>query len=145
MLEQLEALIKEATGTAVNNAPDVSNDQADAIAQHAQGSILSELQSAVSGGGLSSIMGMFGGQSGDVANSSVTQNILGNLTSSLASKFGINQQTAASLSSSIVPNVLSSLSSKFSNPNDNSVTEESVTSLLTGGSGGLMDKLKSLL
>lgn len=143
MLEQLEALVKEATGAAVNNAPDVPNDQAGAIAQHAQSSILSELQSAVSGGGLSSIIGMFGGQSGDVANHAVTQNILGNLTNSLASKFGLSPETAANLSNSIVPNVLSSLSSKFSNPNDNNVTEGSLTSLLSGG--GLMDKLKSLL
>lgn len=143
MLEQLEALVKEATGAAVNNAPNVSNDQAGAIAQHAQSSILSELQSAVSGGGLSSIMGMFGGQSGDVAGNSVTQNILENLTGSLASKFGLSPETAANLSNSIVPNVLSSLSSKFSDPNDNSVTEGGLTSLLSGG--GLMDKLKSLL
>ncbi|MDE1192188.1 MAG: hypothetical protein PW786_08625 [Arachidicoccus sp.] len=141
MLEELENLVKEATGSAVFNASDVSNDQADAIAQHAHSSILSELQSAVSGGGIGSIIGMLGG--GNAANSGIGQNILGSLTSSLSQKFGLNPAIASSLSSSIVPSVLSKLSGQFSDPNNSNVTEQSVASAL--GGGGLLDKLKSLL
>ncbi|ANI89991.1 hypothetical protein A9P82_12265 [Arachidicoccus ginsenosidimutans] len=156
MFDELLNLVKEATGSAVNNTPDVSNDQTDAIAQHAHGSILSELQAAVAGGGLSSIMGMFGGgqSNSNVAGNATTQNIVEKVAGSLASKFGISPETASSLTSSIIPTVLSKLSGKANDPNDNSISLggiESALSGLMGGSsnnnstGGLLGTLKNLI
>lgn len=145
MLDEIMNMVKEATGQAVNKTPEVSNDQADAIAQHVSGSLMDELKSAVSGGGLQSIMGMFSGQSGNAADHPVTQNIVGNIASSLSQKFGLSQGVASSLTSSIIPMVMSKMSGKANDPNDSSLSLDSIKNMLTGSSGGgIMDKLKGL-
>jgi len=143
MLDEIMNMVKEATGQAVNNTAEVSNDQAGAIAQHVSGSLMDELKSAVSSGGLQSIMGMFSGQNGNVANNPVTQNIVGNIASSLSQKFGLNQGIASSLTSSIIPMVMSKMSGKANDPNDKSLDLGSIANELTGG-GGILDKLKGL-
>lgn len=133
MLDELMNLIKEATGNAVNNAADVPNEHTDAIAQEASHSIVSELQGALSGGGLSSVLGMLTGKDNNVAGNSVTQSILGNLTNKLTEKFGLSPETASSLGASIVPSVLSKLTGKINDPNDSSVDLQSTVNTLTDG------------
>ncbi len=133
MLEELMNLVKEATGNAVNNAPDVSNEHSDAIAQEATHSIMDELKGAISGGGLSNVVNMLRGNETDVAGNPTTQNMLGNLTSKLTEKFGLSQDAAQSLGSSIIPSVMSKLTGKINDPNDNSLNLDSAIGSLTGG------------
>lgn len=133
MLDELMNLVKEATGNAVNNAPDVSNEHSDAIAQEATHSIMDELKGAISGGGLSSVVNMLRGNETNAAGNSTTQNILGNLTSKLTEKFGLSPDTAQSLGSSIIPSVLGKLTGKINDPNDSSVNLDSAIGSLTGG------------
>jgi uncharacterized protein YidB (DUF937 family) len=144
MLDEIMNMVKEATGQAVNNNSQVSNNQADAIAQHVSGSLMDELKSAVSGGGLQSIMGMFSGQSSDAANHPVTQNIVSNIASSLSQKFGLSQGVASSLTSSIIPSVMSKITGKANDPNDSSINLDSIKDMLTGSGGSILDKLKGL-
>lgn len=144
MLDEIVNLVKQVTGEAVQNHQDVPNEQADAIAQEASHSIIGELQSGLSGGGLSGVLGMLGGKDANVASSPTTQNMLGSLTSKLTEKFGLSPSTASSLGASIIPGVLSKLTGKINDPNDNSFDLQGIVNQLTGGKSAGLD-IKSLL
>ncbi len=166
MLDQLMQLISQHGQDAVVNNSAVPNEHNEAVMQEAGSSIFSGLQSALAGGGLSSISNLFSGSAGQNAGISglvsnpVVQNIIQQLTGNLSNKFNLSPETAQSVSSNLVPNVLQNLSDKANDPNDSSIDLQGILGSLGGGNlqdmlgkftqgnsgsgGGLMDSLGGL-
>lgn len=72
-----------------------------------------------------------GGSSGNPVSSAIE----GGLVSSLASKFGLPPMVTGAISTAL-PGLLQKFSNKASDPNDNSISADSITKSLSGGYGG---------
>lgn len=139
MLDELLNLIKQNSQQAIVENPAVPNEQNNAVMQETGNSIISSLQSMLSGGKAADVLSLFGGQGGNVSDHPVTQNISGNLISNLMSKFGLNNQQAGGIASSILPMVLSKLVHKTNDPNDNSLNIQGIFNSLSGGNTSGLD------
>ncbi len=143
MLEELFNLVKShGTETVVNN-PEVPNENNEAVMAEATNSIAGGFQNILSGGGLQSILGLFGG-GGNAANSgnsgamSLTNNpivsmITGHFMNKLMGKFGMNSSAASGIAGKLIPSVLGSLIHKTNDSNDSSFD---ITKILGGLMGG---------
>src|SRR5260221_13683235 len=113
MLDNLFDLVKSHAIDAVINNPDVPNEHNDAVVAEATHSIANGLQSTIASGGLQSILSLFSGgnqQGGSgVMNNPIVSSIIGNLTNSLTSKFGLGSAQASGVANSLIPNVINSL------------------------------------
>lgn len=143
MIENLMNLIKEQVANSVQQNDDIPNEKATEIAQETGSSLFSGIQSAMQGGGMQDIMGMFSGNGSDTNNPTI-QNIIQQLTGSLTSKVGLPENTANNFSSSLIPSILGSLLTKVKDPNDNSFNLQDLISQFTGG-GGAGGMLKNFL
>ncbi|RYE29226.1 MAG: hypothetical protein EOP42_14905 [Sphingobacteriaceae bacterium] len=90
--------------------------QNQASAQGGAGGLLSMLTGAISGG------------------SPVTSAIEGGLTGSLGSKFGLSPMVTGAIAAAL-PGILQKFAHKANDPNDQSITPDSITSALGGGGG----------
>ncbi len=146
MLQELFNLVKQHSGDAVINNPAVPNEQNGAVMAEATNSIAGGLQNILSGGGLQSLLGMFGG-GGNAANAanagnsgamSLTNNpivsmITGHFMNKLMAKFGLNSSAASGIAGSLIPSVLGNLISKTNDSNDSSFDLTKVIGGLMGG------------
>ncbi|MBS1496270.1 MAG: DUF937 domain-containing protein [Bacteroidetes bacterium] len=139
MLDELLNLIKQNSQQAIVENPAVPNEQNNAVMQETGNSIISSLQSMLSGGKAADVLSLFGGQGGNVSDHPVTQNISDNLISNLMSKFGLNNQQAGGIASSILPMVLSKLVHKTNDSNDNSLNIQGIFNSLSGGNTSGLD------
>lgn len=139
MFDQLMNLVKQYSGDAVINNPDVPNEQNDAVMSTASGSIMDTLKGMMSGGGATSVLNLFNQNNNDVSNHPVTQNISTNLVSTLMSKFGLDSNKAGGIASSLIPIVMSKLVNKTNDSNDNSFDIQGVFNSLSGNKTGGMD------
>jgi len=139
MLDELLNLVKEHAQEAVVNNSAVPNEHNDAVIQEVANSIQGGLSSEAQGGGLSNIMSMFSGQSGDVANNPAVQNIINSATQNIAAKFGIDPAQASSIVSSLVPTVMNQFTQKTADPDNSSFDLNNIIGSFTGGSqsGGI--------
>lgn len=139
MFEQLMDLVKQHAGGAINNNPDVPNEQNEAVTTAAGGSIMDTLKSLVSGGGASQLTDLFHSQSTgqDVSDHPVTQTVTSDLISNLMNKFGFNSDQAGGIANNLVPKVINSLTHKTNDPNDSSFDLQGILSSL---GGGLLDR-----
>jgi uncharacterized protein YidB (DUF937 family) len=134
MFDQILNLVKEHLGGNQQVASAIPPGQEDAvhneIANHVTqglasqaavqggvGGLLSKLQNSVSSGG------------------PVTSAIEGGLVSSLASKFGLSPMVTGAIAG-MLPGLLQKFAHKANDPNDNSVTPDSITKSLGNISGG---------
>lgn len=156
MLKELFDLVKgHATDSVVNN-PDVPNEHNDEVVAEATNTVASGLRNVVAGGGLQSLLALFGGgadKKGLLSNPIVSM-MMGHFAGKLMNKFGMNNSQANSLSGSLIPNVLGSLISKSNDPNESGFSLEKLLASITGnagagvggdqnaGGGGLGDLLK---
>lgn len=141
MFDQILNLVKEHLEANPQVANGIPEDQKDAvhkeIANHITqnlataapqeggvGSLLSKLQSSISGG------------------SPITRAIEGGLAGSLSSKFGLPPSVTGAIAA-ILPGVLQKFANKAKDPNDHSVTEDGISGALSKlGSGGLGNLFK---
>ena len=148
MLENLLNLVKEHAQEAIVNNSAVPNEHNDAAIQEVTNAIHSGLSNSAQGGGLESIMQMFGGQAGNVAGNPIVQNIINTAASSLSSKFGVDSSQASSIVSSLIPQVMNHFTQQTADPNNSSFDLNSVIGSLTGGSqggGGIASMIGSFL
>jgi len=140
MFDQLMNLVKQYSGDAVINNPDVPNEQNDAVMSTASGSIMDTLKGMMSGGGAASVLNLFSQNSNeDVTNHPVTQNVSSNLVTTLMNKFGFDSNKASGIVSSLIPMVMSKLVSKTNDSNDNSFDLQGIFNSLSGNKTGGMD------
>ena len=140
MFDQLMNLVKQYSGDAVINNPDVPNQQNDAVMSTASGSIMDTLKGMMSGGGAASVLNLFSQNSNeDVTNHPVTQNVSSNLVTTLMDKFGFDSNKAGGIASSLIPMVMSKLVSKTNDSNDNSFDLQGIFNSLSGNKTGGMD------
>ena len=155
MLENLFNLIKEQGVQSVINNPAVPNEKNDAVLADATHSVASELQGALAGGGLQSIMSLFGGNanSGGISgllSNPIVSGIVSNFTNKLVTNHGIDGTQASGIANSLIPGVISNLVSKTNDPNDKSFDLNGIISSQSGGAsanagGGLMSMIQGVL
>ena len=138
MLDNLADLVKGLAGDAVVNNPDIPNEHNDAVVAEATHTVAGGLQNMVAGGGLQSILSLFGGggqqsSSGGLMNNPMVNMMVGHFASKLMSKFGLGSSQASSVSNNLIPSVISGLIDKTNDPNNSSFTLDNLLHSLTGG------------
>lgn len=173
MLKELFDLVKgNATDTVVNN-PDVPNEHNNEVVAEATNTVASGFRNIVAGGGVQSLLKLFGGGSdkkGLLSNPIVSM-MMGHFAGKLMNKFGLSNNQANKVSGNLIPDVLSSLINKTNDSNDSGFSLEKLLGSITGnksddagvqssgggigellkqfgggsnGGGGIMDIVKSL-
>jgi hypothetical protein len=139
MLDNLFDMVKGLAGDAVVNNADVPNEHNDAVVAEATSTVAGGLQNMVAGGGLQSILSLFGGggqqqqsQSSIMSNPIVSM-MIGHFANKLMSKFNLGSSQASGVASSLIPNVLSNLINKTNDPSNSSFTLDNLLHSLTGG------------
>ncbi|MEO5998344.1 MAG: DUF937 domain-containing protein [Chitinophagaceae bacterium] len=136
MFDQILDLVKEQLGSNSQVTSAIPADQADAVHHE----IASQVSNGLAGnmraeGGIGGLLSKL--QGGIASGSPITSAIEGGLVSSLASKFGLSPAITGAIAGAL-PGLLQKFASKAADPNDNSITTESITNSLSKlGSGGL--------
>lgn len=102
MFDQILALVKEQLANHPQVAAALPAGQADDVHQEVAGSIVSSIQSSLTGGGLSGLTDLFSG-GGSLGN--IAQSVSGNLVQSLTTKFGLDPAIANNIAAA-VPGIL---------------------------------------
>lgn len=148
MLENLINLVREQAGDSIINNPAIPNERNDEAIASAGNSITSSLQNMLGNGGIKEVLSLFSGNT-QVENTSVSQQVSGNVIQDLMNKFNLDQGAASNIAGGLVPNVLQNLVNKTNDPNDSSFDIQGIFNNLSGGktSGmniqGLLGKFKS--
>ncbi|MFN2438254.1 MAG: hypothetical protein ABR503_03575 [Chitinophagaceae bacterium] len=157
MLKELFDLVKGNAKETVINNPDVPNEHNEAVVAEATNTVASGLRNVVAGGGLQSLISLFGSSGSDkksLLSNPIVSMMMGHFAGKLMNKYGLNNSQANNLSGSLIPNVLGSLINKSNDPNDSGFSLEKLLSSITGGKsdeiagqqnsggGGLQDLLK---
>lgn len=139
MLEELFNLVKESSGDAVVNNPDVPNEHNNEVVAEATNTVASGLRNMVAGGGLQSIIALFnnkdqqaGGSSG-LLNNPIVNMMIGHFAGKLSTKYNIGGTQANNVASNLIPNVLSNLISKSNSSENNGFSLEGLLNSITGG------------
>lgn len=144
MLDQLFNLVKQFSGNAVVNNPEVPNEKNNEVVAEATNTIAGGLQNMLSGGGLKDILSMFqgggnnagGGSSSGISGlmkNPIVSMMIGHFISKLTGKFGLKSSQASNIANDVIPSALSGLITKTNDPNDNSFDLNSLIGSLTGG------------
>ena len=151
MLKELFDLVRgEAKETVIDN-PDIPNEQNDEVVAEATNTVASGLRNVVAGGGVQSLLSLFGGgnnRKGLLSNPIVSM-MMGHFAGKLMNKFGMNNNQANNLSGNLIPNVLGSLINRTNDPKDSGFSLENLLGSITGnkgntGNNGLQDMLTQL-
>lgn len=137
MLDQLTQLVKSHIGAnpAVSSA--IPTGQSDAVHNEIASHITQGLAGHASGqGGIGGLLSML--QGGAASGSPVTSTITGGLASSLGSKFGLPPAATGAISAAL-PGLLQKFATRANDPNDDSITPDGISGMLSkiGGGGGL--------
>ncbi len=159
MLKELFDLVKGHATDAVINNPDVPNEHNDEVVAEATNTVASGLRNVVAGGGVQSLLSLFGSGNSDkksLLSNPIVSMMMGHFAGKLMNKFNMNNTQANNLSGSLIPNVLGSLISKTNDPGNSGFSLEKLLGSITGnntdtstgaqsdGGGGLQDMLKQL-
>ncbi|MGI8581174.1 MAG: hypothetical protein ACR2KX_03225 [Chitinophagaceae bacterium] len=157
MLKELFDLVKGNAAESVINNPDVPNEHNDAVVAEATNTVASGLRNVVAGGGLQSLLSLFGSGGTDkksLLSNPIVSMMMGHFAGKLMNKFNLNNSQANNLSGNLIPNVLGNLINKTNDPNNSGFSLEKLLSSITGckseeiagsqnsGSGGLGGLLK---
>jgi predicted lipid-binding transport protein (Tim44 family) len=147
MFDQLMDLVRQHSGNAINNNPDIPNNQNEEAVKETTNGIAGGLQSLLAGGGLQQLLRMFTGNDGNASNA-VSQQVSGGVIERLMQKFGLSHPQASNVAGNVVPNVLNDMVTKTNDPQDKSFDIQSIFNSLSGGSTSgfnmqsLLNKLK---
>ena len=135
MFEQILDLVKEHLGKNPQVSSAIPPDQADAVHNEIASHVTTGLASqAVAQGGVGGLLSKL--QDAISLGSPVTNAIEGGLVGSLASKFGLSPMITGAIAAAL-PGLLQKFAHKANDPNDSSLTPDSITKSLSnmGGSG----------
>jgi uncharacterized protein YidB (DUF937 family) len=134
MFDQILDLVKEHIG----NDPQVSSaipaDKQEAVNKEIASHVTNGLQTQAANQGAGGLLSML--QNAVASGSPVTSAIEGGLVSSLASKFGLPPMVTGAIAGAL-PGLLQKFAHKATDPNDSSITTESITNSISGKLGGL--------
>jgi hypothetical protein len=97
------------------------------------------LQNVLAGGGLQSILGLFGQGGGNAAGSlglsknPIVNMIAGHFMSKLMGKFGLSNSAASGIAGQLIPQVLGGLINKTNDPSNNGFSLDGLLGTLMGG------------
>ncbi|RYE28864.1 MAG: hypothetical protein EOP42_15745 [Sphingobacteriaceae bacterium] len=137
MFDQILQLVKDHFGNDPQASASIPAGQEDAVHQEIASHINNGLQNQAStqggaGGLLSMLTGAISG------GSPITSAIEGGLASSLGSKFGLPPMATGAIAAAL-PGLLQKFANKANDPNDQSITADSIQSSLGGGGlGGML-------
>lgn len=135
MFDQILQLVKDQIGGNSSASAAIPAGQEDAVHQEIATHIQNGLQNQASTqGGAGGLMSMLTNSMG--SGSPITSAIEGGLASSLGSKFGLPPMATGAIAAAL-PGILQKFAHKANDPNDSSITQDSMTSAFSGGSGGL--------
>lgn len=134
MLKELFDLVKGNASETVINNPDVPNEQNDEVVAEATNTVASGLRNVVAGGGVQSLLALFGSGADkkSLLSNPIVSMMMGHFAGKLMNKFNLNNSQANSLSGSLIPNVLESLINKTNDPNDSGFSLEKLLGSITG-------------
>lgn len=139
MFDQILDLVKQHIGSNSQISSSIPNGQADElhndIASHITNGFASQASSQGGVGGLLSML-----QGGAASGSPITSAIEGGLASSIGSKFGLSPMVTGAISSAL-PGLLQKFAHKAADPNDSSISADSITQSLSNNGGGLLGGL----
>ncbi len=142
MFDQILDLVKSHLGGNPQVAAAIPADQADAVHNEVASQITNGLASQASGqGGIGGLLSML--QGGLSNGSTITSAIEGGLASSLGSKFGLPPMVTGAIAAAL-PGILQKFAHKANDPNDTSITPDSITKSLSNITGGGLGSLGSL-
>lgn len=134
MFDQILGMVKDHFGSNPQISSAIPVGQEDAVHQEIASHITNGLQSqASSAGGAGGLLSMLSGGIG--SGSSITSAIEGGLVGSLGTKFGLPPMATGAIAAAL-PGLLQKFAHKANDPNDSSITADSINSSLSGGSGG---------
>lgn len=136
MFDQILNLVKEHLGNNPQVASAVPADKSEAVHQEVASQITDHLKNAAGAvqGGIGGLLSKFTG--GIESGSTVTSAITGGLAASLASKFNLPPAAVGAIAGA-VPGILQKFAHKAMDPNDHSISLDSIKSSLSGAAGGL--------
>ena len=154
MLKELFELVKGQANETVINNPAVPNEQNNEVVAEATNTVASGLRNIVAGGGVQSLLALFGGGNDkkSLLGNPIVSMMMGHFAGKLMNKFNMNNSQANNLSGTLIPSVLGSLINKTNNPNDQAFSLENLLGSITGNKsgfatgqgGGLQDLLSQL-
>lgn len=140
MFEQILNLVKEHLEANPQVANAIPEDQKDAVHKEIANHITQNLANAApQEGGIGSLLSKL--QSSISGGSPITRAIEGGLAGNLGSKFGLSPTVTGAIAA-ILPGILQKFANKAKDPNDNSVTEDGIANSLSKLSGGLGNLFK---
>jgi len=135
MFDQILDLVKQHIGSNPQVASAIPAGQENEVHQEIASQITNGLAShASSQGGVGGLLSML--QGGMSSGSPVTSAIEGGLASSIGSKFGLPPAVTGAISAAL-PGLLQKFAHKANDPNDSSITPDSITKSLSNNGGGL--------
>lgn len=142
MFDQILDLVKQHVG----NNPQVSSAIPSGQSEQVHNEIASHITNglathASSQGGVGGLLSML--QGGVSSGSPVTSAIEGGLASSLGSKFGLPPMATGAIAAAL-PGILQKFAHKANDPNDSSVTADSISQSISKNSGGGLGSLGGL-
>jgi len=135
MFDQIVKLVKEHLESNPEVANAIHEDQKQAVHEEIASHITKNLAAeAPQQGGIGGLLSKL--QSGIGAGGPVTSAIEGGLAGTLANKFGFSPAITGAIAG-ILPGLLQKLANKAKDPNDNSITEDSFSGVISKVGGGL--------
>ncbi|MEP6614958.1 MAG: hypothetical protein ABJA57_00195 [Ginsengibacter sp.] len=156
MLKELFDLVKSNANDSVINNPDVPNEHNDAVVAEATNTVASGLRNVVAGGGLQSLLSLFGGgnNKSSLLSNPIVSMMIGHFASKLMNNFKMGNSQASNVAGNLIPDVLGSLVNKVNDPGNTGFSLENLLRSITGGKsdevgqqsqgGGLGDLLKQV-
>lgn len=135
MFDQILDLVKQHLGNNPQISSAIPADKRDAVNNEIASHVTNGLKNqAASQGGAGGLLSMLEGAMS--SGSPVINAIEGGLVGSLGSKFGLPPMATGAIAAAL-PGLLQKFAHKANDPNDNSITHDSITKSLSGNGGGL--------
>lgn len=135
MLKELLDLVRGNAQESVIDNPDVPNEKNEEVVAEATNTIASGFRNIVAGGGVQSLLSLFGGGGADkkgLLSNPIVSMMMGHFAGKLMNKFGLNNRQANNLSGSLIPNVLGNLITKTNDTGDSGFSLEKLLGSITG-------------
>jgi hypothetical protein len=138
MFDQILSTVKEHLGENPQVKSAIPPGQEEAISKEIATHVTSGIAQNASQQGVGGMLSQL--QAGLTSNNPLVNAIEGGLVSSLASKFGLPPMVTGAIAASL-PGLLQKFAHKANDPNDSSITPDSITNSLSSLGGGLLGNL----